>query len=953
MADLVRSEYGRIIAGDGDGGRSYTLTRDDLLWLGRSFTGEAGNLGRQEYIALCWCYAQRMMAFERYRTWSRGEYETKFVKLVRLHSQPVNPNWMEGGRFCIPGGRGHGQDRCSPEALARRARFSSLPWGSIRLEIRQAIIDWAEGRANNPIPKYIDFAGRSAEVSDIFIDPLQVTPRGNKFYKQRGHASLSWPENYVRILFEQNRTSEDPAPQAPNEEPHSSQTTTEGSGNREENETTVRENEITSNRTTAPRQSYGYFVLDSSGSVDPATNNTLNQEASESKIQSRYDRFYDQVEALRNVTTLDMAQSVPVLAISTEDEDGEIVELNDLVFGTTPIEHYQQNQEEKLPFRPIASIEMMSIKVESPSVGGVTGISTATLSIKVHNPELISSNHPRGKFIAWMMRQGFAMRIRYGISGPSFRESNSRSTILREAFQTREEDFYVAQHDVSINDDKTYQLKLTLMPSIHKLMNKMQIGESIPFSDISNGGSALTESDIDNILDNLNAGGAEQEQSNEIKRRIYAFRDSFNAGRPSPGYRLVQNEEGEGIITFGSVLHGAIGQSRILDADDGANPVPIENMVNALKSVQSIVLSRRIRQILEEDSYRHRFGDIAESVVVNLGPLMYRLVFPEVEQIIRYASQNNLSAGETFSSDFTPERRDGEQETKRTRVRLIFGNFNPRAGQWADKPISAIPVNTTPIFTHLRRQREVGQFSSTINAFMATINNILSEAANFRIQRQTPNETEGRVEWPIERPTIKYAIYPDRDDPSYWIMYVYDHKSELVKFRQLTGELSQGGRIEAASRDEIVQRLNQLGIPWIEMGEEGSIIKQMSAHTQADDLILAHNMIQSNSDAITSRDLDGNLNAPVGISREFIQGAQRTINQVINAQTVVLPIETTLTTYMLATGFLFAPIYVFFPTKMFEGLYLVHILEHEIKNGSAQTRMTLQINMTTRNRLSQ
>ena len=950
MVALNRETYGTIVTSDNS--KRYQLKREDLLWLGRSFQGEAGRLGRLEYSALAWCYAQRIILWDRFRGEGRPPpsfgttYPTYFSKMVRLHSQPINPRWMEGGEFCIPGGKGFGQDRCSEPVLARRAIHVARAWEDINEDIRRAIVDWAEGRVDNPIPKYTDFAGRNTQERGRFIERLQVTPRGNAFYKERGRASINWPDDYVKIEFDGNSTTDDPVDPAAESDPPADQESS-GETQSEASPNVVREESITSNRTAPPSRTYQYWTLENSESEDPATSLRLSEERASRVIQTRYDRFYNQLTSLRSATNLEMAQAVPVLSIKTEDENGNIQDLNGLIFSSSPLEDFQQNQGENLPFRPIASIELMTLKIEQPSVGGVTGVTTANLTIKVHNPELISSAHPRGKYIAWMMRQGFSMRIRYGTNGPDVSPTNN-SVVLRNSFQTKEEDFYVAQHDINISDDKSYQLKLTLMPAVQKLMNQMQIGESIPFSDL---GSGLTESDIDVILDNINAGGLEQNEAVEIKRRLRLFRGVFNSGVPSPGYRLSQRS-GEN-VTFGSVLHGAISQTDILSNSDGVAPVPIDNMVDALKSVQSIILTRRIESLLEEDAYQYNFAGVAKTVVTNVGPIMYKLVLPEVQQIILYANQNNLRAGEVYSSDQVSENPDNESETRRTNVVMAFGNFNERAGQWAGDPISSIPVNVNSLFTLLRRNRDVGKFSSTINEFMQRINSLVNEATNYRVERQSGDDDSGRPEHPLERPQIKYAIYPSPENDSDWIMYIYDQKEELVRFRNLVGELSTGGSVANAPRDEIIDRLDELQIPWIEMGDAGTIIKQMSARTQADDLILAHNMIQSNTHAITPRDVDGNYDAPNGIYREFLHGAQRDLNTIINSTTVVLPIETSLVTYILVTGFIFAPVYVFFPTKMFEGLYLVHILEHEVKNGSVQSRMTLQINMTTRNRLSE
>lgn len=970
---MVTYNEGRLGTVVCDNGFRYDLQWEDLLWYGRMLSGEAPpGTGRQEYAALLWCYTQRWANLRRGSgngavITVQGEpvhtnCPSKFSAYLRLHSQPINPRWQRDGYFCRPGGPNHGTDRCAPNILDRRDQKAQLPWNSISGDRQQALIDWARGRLPNPIPGHVDFAAGPSPGRpqgwrpnrDVINGPAplyggtRVTPRGNVFYKQVGGPSsrrtINWPDNYVRIEFNDEISSVDTSNNSdsgPTSETHSVTRETRSS---EEN-VFVREERITSNRSEPPSSERTYSTL--SGSTrDPQAASVFSQHDEELRIFTSQERFYNQMISFKDVSTLDMAQAVPVIQIETQNENGDIVNLNDLIFGTSPFSEIFRDDNDgfdDLQERPIASIVGLTLKVETPSVGGPTGILVGTLNLKVHNPEKVTSRHPRGKYISWMMRMGFYMRIRYGVYGPENSRGRDES-ILHNAFQWREQDFFVAQHDLNINDDKTYDLNLTIMPAAHKLLNQIHIGESIPFSA---GETQLSQDDINNVLNNITSDVSDQNQINEMRRRLERFQSEFNSGHPSAGYRIQQVEGENGSVTIGSVLHGAISQSRILDQTEGRQQVPIENMVDGLRSIQSILLTRRFERVLSEESFNTVLKGV-QAVAVKVGPLIERIVLPEFQQIVLYTSQNNLKIGESFSSDNEQAR---NSETRRTKVLLVFGTFNSKAGQWANRPISEFPINANSIFSYLRQNRSVGQFSSTANGFIGRIAQMANEPANYVLERTQQKEGERpRPVYRIERPQIKYLFYPDPANLDTWILYVYDNKREMVQFSELLGVLNKETTI---SKQEIIDRLREQKIPWIEMGEEGSIIKQMTARTQADDRLMAHNMLLANQNAITVRDVDGSERIPAGMDSEFMNGAQIDPQNVIRATTLILPIEVTMTSYMLATANLFQPIYVFMPTKMFEGLYMPYVVENEIRGEMAQTRMTLQVNLTQANRVSE
>lgn len=983
MVTFGEGRLGTIVC---DNGFRYDITWNDMLWLGRMLSGEAPRgTGRDEYAALLWCYTQRNARDRngggRRRTVTSSQFGTttvgvpgenggtisSFAMHVRLHSQPINPRWQRDGYFCRPGGPKHGTDRCSSGILDRRDQKAALQWSSITNDRQQALIDWARARLPNPIPGHVDFAAgpspgrpqgwRPNRVVRNGPAPLyggtRVTGRGNVFYKQhRGpqrKITTDWPANYVRIEFEESTSEEDESTNTEDSVSTTRETTTVTREARTESNV-VREDEITSNRTSPPQTRRNYYTVEGR-TEDPQALRVLSEDEEDSRILVNQNRFYNQVNSLKAASTLDMAQATPVIQILTQDEEGNIVNLNNLIFSRGPFsEIFEQGDDlaltlefDSLPTRPIASIKGLTFKVETPSVGGPTGILIGNLSLKIHNPELVTSRHPRGKFISWMMRMGFYLRIRYGVNGPDT-SSTTPDLDLDHAFQWKEQDFFVAQHNLNINDDKTYDLDLTIMPAAQKLLNQIHVGESIPFQ---RGETELTQEDIDRILEQITSDVDSQDQITEMRNRLERFRQEFNSGRASAGYRIREEEGENGTVTIGSVLHGAISQSQIIDQPEGRQVIPVENMVDGLRTIQSILLTRRFERVLEKNAWRQEIKGV-DAVWVKMGPLFEDLIVPEFEQIVRYTAQNNLQIGEVFSIDEEPTR---DPPVKRTSINLIFGKFNQKAGSWADRPISEFPINVNSIFGYLRQERNVGQFSSTINAFIGRLNSMMNEPRNFTVEREAAKEGEGeRTRLRIERPQLKYLIYPDPADPKSWIVYVYDNKLPVVRFSEILGELSKSQNV---SRQDIIDRLDELRIPWMEMGERGSTLKSMSARTVSDDRLMAHNMLRTNQNAITSRDIDGSPRIYPGMDAEFLNGAQGDPQDIIRATTLVLPIEVTTTSYMMTTANLFLPIYVFMPTKMFEGLYMPYVVEGEIRAGHVQTRMTLQINITQANRSSE
>ncbi len=926
-------------------GRRRQLVWEDMKWAALMLLGEAPrNATTVEGAAVLWSMASRLdFAGDR-----------NYQGLIQRYSQPINPRWLAEGDFCRPGGRNHGQDVCSITRTNRRAQIHATTWEDINEDIQRFVLRWARGEISNPIPRGVDFAvpavamrggSLSAMGFEIVWDPQGRGPEsrdrgGNCFYSNE--RSRAWEPERIKIVYDgrvatdssivavESTTGRFIEPGATGRILSPTTPSTAVSLPVPENNILERIGSITSDRTEPPATEYGYFNLSSSVS-DPSAADVLDAEQENALILNRYDRFYQQVNSLKRTSNLKMTQVMPVIEITTTDEDGRTVKLNDILFSTTPLEGYflDLDSNSSNPERPIASLDQFQIHVE-PTQYGATSMSTAELSIKVHNPELVTRDHPRGKYIAYMLSQGYNLRVKYGVVGSYDMEDNER-----QALQWKEEDFFVTNYRTSIKTDKTADITVMLMPNTQKLLNQIFIGENIPATDVS----GLSSTDINDIVDAVVSGDrdAEPAQVEEIRRRLRTFTAQFNSGRESVGLRTVSYGSG----TFGSILHGAISNTNILLNPEGITPIPVENMVQALQTIQAVLLTRRYQQILEDDCYRYTNNETSINAV-NMGPLFWEVAKPELDLVLAYASQNNMEVGERFSLD-GEERLHNSADSfdRRNQVKMVFGNFNSRAGQWADKPISSFPINMDSVFTIFRERRNVGEFSCKFNEFVQHAFNQCRETENFSVDTSTTSEVSAR----IEIPEIKYDIYKDPSDETFWIFYVYDNKIPITRFRNsidvINSSVADGGRV---TKDQVVDILNEQKIVYFEMGEEGSFLRELNADTVSDDTILSANTFNANRTSANLRDLDGSTMVPAGLSRDFIAGNQLGNNNTYRTTTSLLPLQVSIDAYIIPTALSFATIFIFFPIRSFSGMYIAQNLTHQITKGRVMTKMNLIAN---------
>lgn len=944
------------------GSKRYQLIWEDLLWAARMIEGECG--ARQAAgvhgEAVLWCMASRFVATA----------AVTYRGLCLAYSQPINPIWRRDGEKCRVGGTYHGTARCSPGALDTRDRLMAKPWEEFSDGIQNTVYNWATARTANPIPRAVHFAqpgvcrsginraiangrNRTSDAGWEFVwdstGRVEIAERGSGNCFLSTNRSRSWEQNFAKIRHE-NRVASDSVTVVTEAAPESQG----GAAERpplDQNGTTLsippnltpteRTPSITSDRTAPPNNEHPYLVV-RTAQEDTQAQRVLTEEEEESLLFINSTRFKDQASSLRNRTNIEFTQVLPVVMILAEDEDGTIVNLNEKIFSASPLEIPRVAGLEAFSDRALASIESFEVTVQQPSVGGVTGITIGNLSIKIHNPELATREHPTGKFLAYFMSQGFVVRIRYGINGGNYL-SNPEA---EKSFQWKEEDFFVSHYNVTLNNDKTASLKVSLMPATQRLLNQIKIGQSLPVSTLG----SISTADIDSIISNVTLGeAADEQQVQQLRNRLTSFSEQLNSSAMSPGVGL---EEGRISGSFGFRLHAAISNREVFDSGDALNSIPVSNFVEGVQSIQNILLTRRFQQLLENDCYQIT-SRVVNRNVINVGPLISGIVKPEIDFTFGIVTRNQIEIGEKFSSDSSGE----TAENTRSNVVLIFGKFNSRCGNLANKPISTFPVNVETMFAHLRTQRNVGEFSSTVNAFMAMIVRNIAEAENYEAESTTPDAGHGANrprssarQMRLEIPAVKYVIYPSPNNNTDWIMYVYDSKLPVVQIRESIDSLNE--RVSTGdipTRNDVKEILSQNGIAWIEMGEEGNFIKSISAASEADDMLASHNMMMGNRVSTTIHDMDQSPEWPTGISRDFLASTNMNPQSVIRNVQYVPPVRVSVSSFVLPTAYLFAPIFVFFPIRTFSGIYLVTEVRHDIKNGAALTNLNLQLNLSVYN----
>lgn len=929
-----------------DGRYSYQIRQEDLLWLARLLQRESrSETGRK---AVIWCYTQRMVV-----------YNTRsFKRLVKAHSQPINPKWRlvaaepvssdpnEGppnlGSKVIPG-----RPNSSEEKLRIRAEVSTKDWNSIDESIRRLVKDWSEGRMDNPVPRASDFAvpavasqrGSAAREGNRFSGttpeqaleirglvliyddygrgPDSDSGNGNAFYAERRgrNPSADWPDNYVFVEYNGERSEEDPFEEG--QENSGTNTLSGGSVNSvdlQDDEVVERIQLLTNGRTAAPTDStYSYFHL--SGTVDEQS--SLGPYKNEASLLDPYEKFNNQMTAFSNLKTLDASSRVPVLTVYTFDEEENLVNLNELLFTKSPISDY--NVSDFYADRPIASLVDFSVTLQQPSVGGPSAIVIGKLTIKIHNPYALSRNHSlyatKGKFLDWMFRQGLYLRIKYGMTG---NEATSDS------YKVRDEDFFIAQHEINVENNLELSVVYTVMPAASKLFNQINIGESIPVES-TNLTNQIIQDSIQSVIGNDEETIA---YSREIKTNLLQFQRDFNSEREFVSSDTYKRTDG----TFASVLRGALTNLEIINQPAGFDPILVRNTVEALKTVQQNLLMTRLNDVIRRNAYLKTVRSSLRYVAINMGTIFHEMASAEIRKIASISSRTGLR----FSDEES-------RNQKRNKVSIVFGKFNANAGDWANKSISTFPINVDDILSHLRQNRDVGKFFDTFNGFVGFLFN---QARKRDVYTPEVTNVNGRRVATLEVPELKYAFYPDPADDNNWLFYIYDTKSYVVDVYNLLRSIG-----ENLSEDDIIAKCSEKRIPVIKHGTNNHYIKNINASTKGDDLIQSNFMYQANQ-TFNQRNMDGSL-VPPGVNANFITGGAFEGNpnqEVFRATELIMPLKVNFEHDFISDAPLFSHVYLFFPgVKAFSGLYTIYELTHTVNKSEAKTSAVLQIQLSQQN----
>lgn len=173
--------------------------------------------------------------------------------------------------------------------------------------------------------------------------------------------------------------------------------------------------------------------------------------------------------------------------------------------------------------------------------------------------------------------------------------------------------------------------------------------------------------------------------------------------------------------------------------------------------------------------------------------------------------------------------------------------------------------------------------------------------------------------------------------------YVYDYWLPAVTFRLIQGFLD-----EHPSKEEIISKLEENNIPWLEMGTEGNVVKTLDANSVSDETAGSEMMYQANRQSSGVREQEAS-ETPPGVSAEFLAGAHLNPNRILNPRTIIMPLRVRATTLMMSSAMLFTPVYIFFPLSQCSGLYMGQSLTHNITLGSAVSMLDLQLQVTQAN----
>lgn len=179
-----------------DGSVSYQLTPDDVLLAARAVSYESKLT--TDPAKVLWTLTQRWVM------WQKRGKRMSFRASTESFSQPLNPEWRQGGPRC----KANPQD-CTQAALDRRKEAATATWGDLiardgRLGLNAvaATRAWAQARLSNPVPNVTNFA-----VTAVASNYIEANRSSTVFERDDdGHwyiidpPATRWPVNYVTMI---------------------------------------------------------------------------------------------------------------------------------------------------------------------------------------------------------------------------------------------------------------------------------------------------------------------------------------------------------------------------------------------------------------------------------------------------------------------------------------------------------------------------------------------------------------------------------------------------------------------------------------------------------------------------------------------------------------------------------------------------------------------------------
>ncbi len=136
LADLHFPASGRLPA------KNLGLYWSDMLTLARAVYGEATGQSVEHRRSVMWTMVYRAQYMPHYRLNHRSLRQS-----VEAFSTVVNPRYALGGSRCPVATT---QPPCTGQELRRRSEFTNLGWQDIPQDIRDMVIEFALGRAQQP-----------------------------------------------------------------------------------------------------------------------------------------------------------------------------------------------------------------------------------------------------------------------------------------------------------------------------------------------------------------------------------------------------------------------------------------------------------------------------------------------------------------------------------------------------------------------------------------------------------------------------------------------------------------------------------------------------------------------------------------------------------------------------------------------------------------------------------